>query len=187
MAETKSRYGLDHQGLRPAGEVYWNLAPARLVEEAIRRTEGELAAEGPFNAVTTPHTGRSPNDKFIVRDAASEQHVNWGKTNQPFDSAKFAALRAKVQAHLSGRDLFVRDLYAGADPAYRLRVRVVNEFAWANLFVHNLFIRPEPAELADFEPDFVILHAPNFKADPAVDGTRSETFIVVSFSEKLIV
>jgi phosphoenolpyruvate carboxykinase (ATP) len=186
MAVRASQYGLEQHGLQPAGEVHWNLSPAALVEQAIRRGEGTLAAEGPFNAITTPHTGRSPNDKFIVRDAASEEHVHWGKVNQPFDPAHFEGLLAKVRRHLSQRDLFVRDLYAGADPDYRLRVRVVNEFAWANLFVHNLFIRPPAEELADFQPDFTILHAPGCKADPAADGTNSETFIVVSFSEKLV-
>jgi phosphoenolpyruvate carboxykinase (ATP) len=183
----RSRHGLEHHGLNPTGQVYWNLSPALLVEQAIRRGEGELAAEGPFNAVTKPHTGRSPNDKFIVRDAGSESTVNWGKVNQPFAPDRFNALLAKVQAYLSGRDLFVRDLYAGADPDYRLRVRVINEFAWANLFVHNLFIRPPVSELEGFVPEFTILHAPLFKADPAVDGTRTETFIVADFTQKLVI
>jgi phosphoenolpyruvate carboxykinase (ATP) len=187
MTERRSRYGLEHHGLQPTGKVYWNLAPALLIEHAVQRGEGHLAAEGPFNAITTPHTGRSPNDKFIVRDETTEQTVAWGKVNQSIAPEKFDGLLAKVQAYLSARDLFVRDVYTGADPEYRVRVRVVTERAWANLFAFDLFIRPEPSELEDFVPDWVVLHAPSLQADPAVDGTRTGTFVVVNFARRLIV
>ncbi|MER3515311.1 MAG: phosphoenolpyruvate carboxykinase (ATP), partial [Chloroflexota bacterium] len=135
---------------------------------------------------TTPHTGRSPSDKFIVREPSSEAHIWWGAVNQPIESDKFDRLYRKVTAYLSERDLFVRDVYAGADPRYRLKVRVINEHAWPNLFAYDLFIRPSPAELAEFTPDFTILHAPGCKANPAEDGTRSETFIVLNFARRVI-
>jgi len=182
----QSKNGLDQVGLHPSGVVHWNLAPALLVEYAIRRDEGTITRDGPLNAVTVPHTGRSPGDKFTVREASSERDIWWDK-NQALGPDHFEGLYQKVVAHLGSRSaLFVRDLYAGADPAYRLKVRVINENAWQNLFVHNLFIRPEPRDLAEFMPDFTILHAPGCKADPQSDGTKSETFIVLNFARKMI-
>lgn len=178
--------GLGDLGLRPTQAVYWNLPPAALYEQAVCRGEGRIACEGPFVVITTPHTGRSPNDKFIVREPSSEPHIWWGKVNQPLESDKFDRLYRKVIAYLNERDLFVRDVYAGADPRYRLKVRVINEHAWPNLFAYDLFIRPSPAELAEFTPDFTILHAPGCKANPAEDGTRSETFIVINFARRVI-
>jgi phosphoenolpyruvate carboxykinase (ATP) len=182
-----STTGLDHAGLNPTGTVYWNLSPTHLVEHAIRRGEGMLTRDGPFNAITTPHTGRSPNDKFTVHEPGSEKDIWWGKHNQAISPEHFERLYQKVVAYLNARgELFVRDLYAGADPVYRLNVRVVNENAWQNLFVYNLFLRPTAAELVDFVPDFTILHAPGCKADPSTDGTRSETFIVLNFARRVI-
>jgi len=182
----QSHNGLESLGIHPSRNVYWNLSPAALYEQAVRRGEGEIAQAGPLVALTTPHTGRSPNDKFIVREPSSQDHIWWGKVNQPLESDKFDRLYRKMAAYLSQRDLFVRDVYAGADPRYRLRVRVVNENAWPNLFVYNLFIRPDRAELNGFTPDFTILHAPGCKANPAEDGMRSETFIVLNFARKVI-
>jgi len=181
-----SRHGLDLAGLKPSGTVHWNLAPALLVERAVCRREVAITREGPLNAITSPHTGRSPNDKFIVRESSSATDMWWAK-NQALSPDQFDGLYRKVVAYLDGRaEIFVRDLNAGADPAYRLRVRVINENAWQNLFVHNLFIRPDARELAEFTPDFTILHAPGCKADPRSDGTRSETFIVLNFARKMI-
>ena len=183
----QSRNGLELIGLKPAGAVHWNLAPALLIEHAVRRGEGVLTRDGPLNAVTAPHTGRSPGDKFTVREPSSENDIWWGKHNQALSPEHFERLHQKAIAHLSQcPELFVRDLYAGADPAYRLKVRVINENAWQNLFVHNLFIRPDPADLANLTPDFTILHAPGCKADPAADGARSETFIALNFARKMI-
>jgi phosphoenolpyruvate carboxykinase (ATP) len=179
--------GLDQAGLYPSGMLHWNLPPAQSIEAAIRRGEGILTRDGPFNAITSPHTGRSPKDKYTVRESSSEQDIWWGQHNQALSPEHFDHLYQKMVAYLNTcGELFVRDLYAGADPAYRLRVRVVNECAWQSLFVHNLFLRPDTAELLNFTPDYTILHAPGCKADPAVDGTRMETFIVLNFARKMI-
>ena len=183
----RSKVGLDAQGLTPRGDVRWNqLAPA-LLEAAARRGEGQFADMGPFATVTKPHTGRSPNDKFVVKEASSEQDVDWGKVNQPFERAKFDLLLADVREYLNGRDeLFVQDLYCGADPKYRLSVRYVSPNAWQMAFVRNMFIRPEVAELATFTPNFTVLHAPEFQADPAKHGTRTGTFIVLDLERRMI-
>jgi phosphoenolpyruvate carboxykinase (ATP) len=180
----ESRHGLDNHGIRNPGTVFWNLTPTELVEHAIRRQEGILVEGGPFNAVTRPHTGRSPNDKFVVRDENTEADVWWGKVNQPISPEHYAALREDVIGHLEGQDLFVRDMWAGADPEYRLAVRAITPNAWHNLFAHNMFRRPDDAELDAMVPGFTILHAPEYEADPAKHGTRSSTFILVNFTAK---
>ncbi len=185
--ERASSIGLSSQGLTPSGEVHWNLVAPELMKAAARRNEGEFAAMGPFVAVTTPHTGRSPNDKFVVREPASENDVDWGKVNQPFSSESYATLIAEVREYLDSRDeLFVQDLYCGADPAYRLSVRYVSPNAWHMAFVRNMFIRPELAELTAFDPNFTVLHAPEFQADPERHGTRTGTFIVLNIAERTI-
>ncbi len=174
-------------GLDAQGAVHWNLTPALLYEAAVRREEGQIVAFGPFNAVTVPHTGRSPNDKFVVREPDSEGRIWWGKVNQPLDAAHYARLKADVLAHLGHRaELFVRDVFAGADPAYRIPVRFVTTNAWHALFVYNMFLRPAPDELASFRPQFTVLHAPDLQADPARHATKSGTFIVVNFAESLV-
>jgi len=157
--------------LTGADEV-WNASPAETIELALARGEGQLSAGGNFVAVTTPFTGRSPDDKWLVREPASASQVNWGKANRPLDGAQFQLLVADVRAYLDDGTQFIRDLFAGADPAHRLRVRLISENAWPTLFAHNLFIRPAAAELAGFTPDFTILHAPEFHPDPARHGTR---------------
>ncbi|MGH7459275.1 MAG: phosphoenolpyruvate carboxykinase (ATP) [Longimicrobiaceae bacterium] len=176
-----SQHGLDRHGLENPGEVHWNLSPPELVEHAIRRDEGVLVEGGPFAAITTPHTGRSPNDRFVVRDEHSEERVWWGEVNVPFDPEKYRVLRAGVVDYLEGQgELFVRDVYAGADPAYRLRVRVVNQNAWQNHFAHNMFRSPKEDELPAFEPEVTILHASGLQADPGRHGTNSGAFVVVN-------
>jgi len=183
----ESTTGLSAQGLSPKGAIHWNLEAPDLVQTAIRRTEGELAHMGPFVAVTTPHTGRSPNDKFVVKEPSTEADVDWGKVNQPISEAHFETLLADVRAYLDGRDeLFVQDLYCGADAAYRLSCRYVTPNAWHANFVRNMFIRPDVAELASFAPNFSILHAPEFQADPAKHGTRTGTFIVLNLAQRMI-
>jgi len=175
------------QGLAPTGTVHWNLIAPELIQAAVRRDEGELADMGPFVAVTAPHTGRSPNDKFVVREPSSEKDVDWGKVNQPFPPEKYALLVADVREYLNARpELFVEDLYCGADPSHRLSVRYVSPNAWHMAFVRNMFIRPEGSELAEFAPNFTVLHAPEFQADPARHGTRSGTFIVLNLGERTI-
>lgn len=180
----ESRYGLDNHGIRNPGTVYWNLDPAVLVEHAVRRGEGSLADGGPFNAVTAPHTGRSPNDRFVVREPGSEENVWWGKVNVAIEAEKYDLLRADVLEHLEGQDLYVRDMWAGADPQYRLPVRVITPNAWHNLFAFNMFRRPDEAELDGMVPGFTILHAPEYEADPARHGTRTSTFILINFGRK---
>src|SRR5436305_9424768 len=178
--------GLDALGLAPQQAVHWNLRAAALYEHAARRGEGVITEGGAFCAVTSPHTGRSPNDKFIVRDAASEADVWWGRVNQPMTDEHFERLRADVVRHLNGQELFVRDLFAGADPNHRIGIRFVPPNAWTALFVYNMFLRPTASDLAGFAPAWQVLHAPELDADPAVHGTNSTTFIVISFAKRTI-
>ena len=166
--------------------VHRNLTPSQLYEHAVRRREGVLTASGPFAAITSPHTGRSPNDKFIVREPSSSDHIWWGKVNQPIAPAHYERLKTDVEAHLQGQELFVRDVYAGADPSYRLPIRFVTPNAWHALFVYNMFLRPADGDLSRFKPGFHVLHAPELLADPAIHGTRSGTFIVINLAERTI-
>ncbi|MEO8032390.1 MAG: phosphoenolpyruvate carboxykinase [Gemmatimonadota bacterium] len=171
-------------GLTPK-RIHRSLPPAVLFEEAVRRGEGKATDHGAFSAVTSPHTGRSPNDKFVVDEPGSSADIWWEK-NGRMDPAAFARLHQDVVTHLQGQEVFVQDLFGGADPAYRLPVRFVTPNAWHALFVNNMFIRPGAADLAGFTPGFTVLHAPEMQADPARHGTRSSTFIAINFAERLI-
>ena len=183
----ESRMDLTKQGLAPTGVVHWNLIAPELFQAAARRNEGEFADMGPFVAVTSPHTGRSPNDKFVVREPSSEKDVDWGKVNQPMSVEDYRALVADVRKHLNGvNELFVEDLYCGADPAYRLSVRYISPNAWHMAFVRNMFIRPELSDLPTFDPNFTVLHAPEYEAEPARHGTKSSTFIVLNIADRTI-
>src|SRR5260221_482358 len=173
-------------GISTYSRVFRNLTPSELYEHALRRREGVVTSAGRFAAVTSPHTGRSPNDKFLVQEPDSTDRIWWGKVNQPIAPEKVARLKADVEAHLSGQELFVRDGYAGADPAFRLSIRFMTPNAWHALFVYNMFLRPSDGELSRFAPGFEVLHAPEFHADPAVHGTKSGTFIIVSFAQRTI-
>ncbi len=164
--------------------VYYNLCPAELYEHAVRNGEGVLSADGALIVCTAPYTGRSAQDKFIVEEPSSREHVWWGKVNRPFPAERFAALRARQLAYLQGRPLYVRDCYGGAHPQYRFRVRILTERAWHSLFAYNMFIPAEDADGA-WEPDFTILHTPGFQAVPELDGTRSEVFILIHFAERM--
>jgi phosphoenolpyruvate carboxykinase (ATP) len=179
-------FGLQESGIRNANNVYWNFAPAALVEQTITRGQGELADNGGLCVATGEFTGRSPKDKFAVKDANSENEVWWGEVNHPISPAQFQSLKAKILAYFQGKDLWVRDVYAGADPNYRIGVRVVNEFPWQNLFVNNMFIRPDAQTQENFTPDWTILCAPGFFAVPAVDGTRQHNFTMIDFTERTI-
>ena len=183
---TRSEKGLEPHGIRNINAVYWNLSTPRLYEEAIRRREGRLAHLGPLVVRTGQYTGRSPNDKFIVREPSSLDKIWWGKVNQPMTPDTFEALRRRMLAYLQGKDLFVQDCFAGADPAYRLPIRVITETAWHNLFARNIFIQAKPAELAAHVPQFTVLHTPNFHAIPELDSTRSEVFVVINFGQRLV-
>jgi phosphoenolpyruvate carboxykinase (ATP) len=166
--------------------VHRNLSTPQLVETAIARGEGRLAANGSLVALTGARTGRSPKDKFTVEDDETRNRVDWGRVNQRFDPAKFEALRDRVVKHMAERDLYVMDLYAGADPNCRLPITIVAEYAWHALFVKQLFVRPQPAELGRHVADFTVIAAPEFEAIPERDGTKSGTFILADFTRKII-
>ena len=182
------RHGLAPLEIDPQGTVHWNLPAPQLYEHAIRRGEAQISQAGPLLAYTGEHTGRAPNDKFVVQEPSSEDHIWWGDVNKPVSQETFNALRERVLAHLGAQEsLFVFDGYAGADPRYQLNVRVINENAWHNLFARNMFIRiTDSAILEDFKPGFTVMHAPSFLADPERDGTRSSTFILVDFSQRQV-
>jgi phosphoenolpyruvate carboxykinase (ATP) len=167
--------------------LHANLAPAQLAAHAIRRGEARLSADGALIVKTGVHTGRSVADKFVVDEPETTADVWWGKINQKLPEKSFRILDARVRAYLQGRELFTQDLYAGADPAHRVRVRLVTTGAWHALFARNMFIRPPRQDLAAFQPDYVILHAPDFQADPETDGVRSSTAIALSFARKRII
>ncbi|HYY44589.1 MAG TPA: phosphoenolpyruvate carboxykinase (ATP), partial [Actinomycetota bacterium] len=172
-------------GISP-GEVHLNLSPPELIERAVARGEGLLARSGALVTETGKRTGRSPNDRFFVCHGASKDEVSWGKVNQPVETEVFDALFDKVRGHLEGREVFVVDGYIGADPAHRVRLRVIAELAWHALFAHQLFRRPSMSELESFEPDFVVVSAPHFEAVPARDGTNSEAFVGIDLERKQV-
>jgi phosphoenolpyruvate carboxykinase (ATP) len=164
-----------------------NLPVTALMEHSLRRDEGtRLASNGALVGYTGKRTGRSPKDKFTVKDARTADKIFWGEVNRPFEPDKFDALYARVLGHLKGRELFVQDLYAGADAQYRLPIRVVNELAWHNLFVRQLFVRPSAEQLKTHQPEFTVICAPSFQSDPSRDGTQSEVFILVDFTRRLV-
>jgi phosphoenolpyruvate carboxykinase (ATP) len=173
-------------GVRASRPVQSNQTAPTLATEALRRGEGRLSVDGAFMVQTGTHTGRSVKDKFVADEPSVSADVWWGDVNHRLPADGFNTIKNRVRAYLQGQELFTQDLYAGADPAHRVRVRVVTTHAWIALFARNMFIRPAAAELADFEPDFVILHAPLFQTEPEVDGTRSSTTIALSFEQKLI-
>jgi len=174
-------------GVAALGAVHANLTAPQLAAHAIRRGEAKFSADGALIVRTGVHTGRSVADKFIVDEPETAGEVWWGRVNQRLDRGHFALLKRRVQAYLQGRDLFTQDLYAGADVSQRVRVRVVSTSAWHALFARNMFIRPVPHDLPGFVPDYVILHAPAFQADPEIDGVRTSTVIALSFGERVIV
>ena len=183
--EVERGVGLEREGIK-TDRVKWNLSPAALYEEALRHQEGVLAAHGPLACRTGQHTGRSPNDKFVVRDPASEGHIAWGSVNRPMEAAQFELLHRELLSSLSGKELYVLDCYAGADPAYQLPIRVINEYAWHNLFARDLFL-VDPAKPGTVHvPQFTVIAAPNFHADPKRHGTNSETVIALNFARKLV-
>ena len=178
---------LSQQGIATDATLYCNFGTAPLVEAALVNGEGILAKDGPLVVKTGAHTGRSAKDKYIVRDAETENSIWWGKTNVAMDPAHFAALKADFFAALGHKDkLYVADLFGGSQPEHRVNVRVINELAWHNLFIRTLLVRPSQHELASFVPEYTIIDLPSFRADPARHGCRSETVIAVNFTEKLI-
>ena len=179
-----SRHGLENQGLRNLAAAHWNETTPALYEAAIRRGEGVLARGGALVVRTGQHTGRSANDKFIVKEPSSESNMWWGAVNRPISPDRFAGLKQNMMAYLEGREVFVQDCFAGADPTYRLPLRVITETAWHSLFARTMFIVPPGDALTDFEPRFSVIHAPGFHAEAERDGTNSEVFVVVNFAER---
>ncbi len=182
-----SRHGLDMHGFRNLGVVHWNLSTGALYEEIVRRREGIVAHLGPLVVRTGHHTGRSPQDRFIVSEPTSDAKIWWGKDNRPFDIEHFDDLFFRLQAYVQGRELFVQDCFAGADEAYRVPIRIITVTAWQSLFARNLFVQiNNPEELRDHNPEFTIISGPQFHAIPEIDGTNSEAFILVNFGKRLI-
>ncbi|MGE5498142.1 MAG: phosphoenolpyruvate carboxykinase, partial [Syntrophothermus sp.] len=174
-------------GIKNTGDVFYNLSTAQLYERAIYRREGIISHFGPLVARTGQHTGRSPNDKFIVRESTSENNVWWGKVNSAIEEEKFTALFERMKAYIQNKEVYIQDCYAGADPDYRLNLRIITETAWHNLFARNMFIRINSREeLEKHVPEFTIIDMPDFHANPLTDGTNSEVFIIISFAQKIV-
>jgi phosphoenolpyruvate carboxykinase (ATP) len=178
--------GLEAHGIEPSTTVWWNLPVSTLYEHALANGDGQLAEGGALVVSTGAHTGRAPKDKFVVREPGSEDRVWWGSINQPIDEDRHAAIGGRLREHLAGRELYVIDAFAGADPAHRLPLRVITESAWHALFARSLFIAPSDEELLEHEPEAVVLHAPSFTADPETDGTRAPNFVILHLSRQEI-
>jgi phosphoenolpyruvate carboxykinase (ATP) len=177
---------LSTYGIKNHGNVYWNLSVPQLVEQSITLGEGVLADSGALAIKTGQFTGRSPKDKFIVKDEITADSVNWGDINIPFDTEKFNNLYDKMRAYLQGKDLFIRDGFACADEKYKLSLRVIAEKPWSAMFAYNMFLRPTQDEMLSIEPEWTIICAPGFHAVPEKDGTRSHNFAVINFSAKTV-
>lgn len=185
LGRKKTDYDLDNYGIREAARVFWNLTTPELYEEIARRGEGVLSDHGALLVDTGEHTGRAAKDKFIVREPSSEARVFWADANKDFPQDKFNDLKKRMMAHAAGRELFVQDTFVGADTRYRLPVRIVTEFAWHSLFARTMFISSTNGEAVP-QPEFTVINFPSFQADPQRDGTRSPTFILLDFSQKLV-
>ncbi|MEO7176154.1 MAG: phosphoenolpyruvate carboxykinase (ATP) [Saprospiraceae bacterium] len=177
---------LEQIGFKGIRQAYWNQSAEALIEETIRRYQGVLSSTGALVIETGEFTGRSPKDKFTVKDAETENSVDWNNFNIPFEEAAFEKLRLKMLAYFAGKDLFVKDAYACADEKYRLNLRLYSEYPWSNMFAHNMFLRPTLEEIRSFEAEWTIINAPGFKADPVEDGTRQHNFAVIHFKRKTI-
>ena len=183
-----SVYGLQNHGLTNLHRVYWNLPTASLYEEVVFRGEARVSHLGPVVVTTGKHTARAAADKFIVREHSTENRIWWGEYNRPFSAEKFSALLTRIQGFLQGRDVFVQDCYAGADPRYRMPIRIVTEKAWHSLFARNMFMKiRRTEELKRHVPEFTVIAVPSFQASPIMDGTRTETFIIIHFAERLAI
>ncbi|WP_119071881.1 phosphoenolpyruvate carboxykinase (ATP) [Aggregatilinea lenta] len=185
---SKSDYGLDRHGLTNLKTAYWNLPTATLYEEIIARGEGSLSHLGPIVLASGKHTARSAQDKYIVREPSTEDKIWWGEQNRPVSPETFDSLYSRIQDYVQGRELFVQDCYVGADPDYRLPVRVISEYAWHGLFARNMFLLPDSEEAyRSHVPDFTVVAVPGFKADPERDGLRSSTFIMLNFAKRMCI
>lgn len=184
----KSDFGLENHGLVNLNQVYWNLPAESLYEEIVFRGEGHISRFGPVVVDTGNHTARAADDKYIVREPSTEDHIWWGEYNRPYNPEAFSELISRLQGYAQGRDLFVQDCFAGADPEYRIPVRIVTELAWHSLFSRNMFMQPDSQEAyRQHVPEFTVLAFPFFQAFGPIDGTRSKTFIIIDFDQKLCV
>jgi phosphoenolpyruvate carboxykinase (ATP) len=182
----KSDFGLSNHGLSNLNQVYWNLPTEALYEEIVFRREARISHLGPVVVDTGAHTARSANDKFVVRETSSEDHIWWGEYNRPFSTEKFDELYGRLQGFLQGRDLFVQDCFVGADPEYRMPIRIIAEAAWHALFARNMFLLPAThEEYRRHVPDFTVVCVPSFKSIQQIDSTRTGTFIVLNFDQRL--
>jgi phosphoenolpyruvate carboxykinase (ATP) len=177
---------LEKLGLQHLQQIFWQLHTPQLYEQAVQRHEGLVAHLGPLVVRTGHHTGRSVRDRFIVREPSTQANIAWGEINRPFEPERFDHLFHKVAAYLQGEDVFVQNCYVGADPDYRVLVRVITQRAWHNLFARNMFYYPEPDELDDYVPEYTLIHAPGFRAIPELDGTNSDVFVLINFAKRLI-
>jgi phosphoenolpyruvate carboxykinase (ATP) len=184
----KSDFGLSNHGLSNLNTEYWNLPAESLYEEIIFRKEGRITGHGPVAVFSGKHTARAANDKYVVREPTTEENVWWGEYNRPFNTENFAQLYTRLQGYLQGRDVFVQDCYAGADPEYRMPVRIISEYAWHSLFARNMFILPQNYEAyRQHTPEFTVVCIPSFKSYEPVDTTQSNTFIILNFDERLCI
>ena len=185
--ELRHKVGLEYHGIKNAKNVYWNLTTPELYEKIIQRNEGVISHLGPVCVTTGEHTGRAPHDKFVVQEPSSQENIWWGKVNRPFAVEQFEALYSRILAYLQGKELFVQDCCAGADPKHQLHIRVITENAWQNLFARNMFIQIKDLDkLESHDPAFTIIHVPEFKAVPSIDGTNSEVFVIIDYGKQLV-
>ncbi|GJQ62456.1 MAG: phosphoenolpyruvate carboxykinase [ATP] [Melioribacteraceae bacterium] len=177
---------LEEIGIKNINDLFYNLSTPALYERAIRRREGTISCNGPLVVRTGLHTGRSPNDKFIVKEPSSEDNIWWGKVNRPIDGQHFYSIYAKMMAYIQNKDIYVQDCYAGWDENYRLPIRIINETAWHNMFAKNLFVEAKEEELVNFHPEYTVIQMPNLQADPEHDGTNSPVFVIINFGRRLV-
>ena len=187
MGTNNKSDSLDYLGIQNSGTVFWNLSSVELCEHALRNNEGKLSIDGSLVVLTGQHTGRSAGDKFVVYDSETKDKVWWGPVNSPYEPEQFEALYSRLLRYVEDRDLYVQDCFVGADPSYRLPIRVVSELAWHNLFARTMFIEANKDETLNHEPQFTVITIPSFSADIKLDGTRSATFIIVNFTRRLII
>ena len=178
---------LENIGLKNLKGIFSNLNPNELYEEILKRNEAKVSEDGALIVLTGHHTGRSPNDKFIVKENSSSKKINWGKINCPIEEEKFNALYERMMKYFEGKDIFVQDLFAGADKNYQIPVRIITEYAWHSLFAQNMFIRPSEKTIHNYENLFTIIDAPEFFAQPEIDGTNSEVFIIINFAKRIVI
>ncbi len=183
----KAHYSFEKSGVFNSKQIFYHLTIPELFEHALQKKEGILSSTGAFSVLTGAYTGRSPEDRFIVDDKNTHDLIDWGKVNKPISQEIFGRLYAKLVSYLQQKDVYINDTYIGTDPNNRLAVRFINEFAYASIFVNNMFLDPSAEELESFIPDFTVICCPQFKAIPEIDGVRSEAFVIINFKERKVI